>query len=182
LERPWSIKKEKMLKVDKYFDNVYEYADLWSAGLIKAYMPNAEGEIFLRLKVRVVEALMDRFDAVNALRKSIGLDPMSIEDAYDYYVNNIPEFDEKKKVFDLYNFDLKTRELADKEESFAINPNAVAYLYVMGAPDVFIENSHVVQERLDHINRLLVEGGFNKITPNKTEEILTKLLMTQEGM
>ena len=174
--------RKKMLKVEKYFDDVYEYADLWSAGLIKAYLPHSEGEIFLRLKVRLVEALMDRFEVVNTLRKSIGLDAMNIEDAYDYYVNNIPEFDEKKKVFDLYSFDLKTRELSEKEEAFAINPNAVAYLHVMGAPDVFIENSHVVQERLDHINRLLVESGFSKITPNKTEEILTKLLMTQEGM
>jgi len=175
-----AAKKDKMLKQEKYFDDVFEYTDLWTAGLIKAYLPSSEGEIFLRLKSRLIEALMERFEVINELRLSIGLAMMDVEDAYDYYVNNIPEFDEKKKVFDLYSYDLKTRELLDMKEDFEQRPNALAYMHVIGAPDVFIENSHVVQERLDHINRLLVEGGCNKITPNKTEEILTKLLMSAE--
>jgi hypothetical protein len=169
-----------MLTPEKYFDEVYEYVDLWASGFIKAYAPNTEGEIFLRQKARLVEALISRFDVINRLRKVIGLDAMSVEDTYDYYVNNLPEYHEKKKVIDLYNYDLRTRELAEKEEMFQLNPNASAYLHVMGAPDEFIENSHIVQERLDHINRLLVEGGYSKISPHKTEEVLTKLLMNPE--
>ncbi len=166
-----------MITPDRYFDDLYEYVDLWACGYVKAYTPNSQGEIFLRQKNRFVEAMLDRFEVINKLRKAIGLEEMSAEDCYDYYVNNMPDYDEKRAVIDLYNYDLITKELADKEDAFNKNPNAQAYLLVMGAPDVFIENSDVMQTRLDHINRLLVEGGYNKITPQKTEEILTKLIV-----
>jgi hypothetical protein len=168
-----------MLRPEKYFDESYEYIDLWASGYVKAYAPHTEGDIYLRQKGRLVEALMNRFDAINSLRKAVGLDEMTVEETYDYYVNNIPDYNDKKKVIDLYSYDLKTRELSEKEESFKQNACAKAYLYIMGAPDEFIANSHIVQDRLDQINRLLVEGGHNKITPRKTEEILTKLLMTE---
>jgi hypothetical protein len=167
-----------MLRPEKYFDQSYEYVDLWASGFVKAHAPNSDGEVFTRQKQRVVEALMERFDVINKLRHAIGLEEMSVEDTYDYYVNNMPEYDEKKNVIDLYNYDLRTRELSEKEESFSRSANAQAYLLVMGAPDVFIDNSQVVQERLDHINRLLLEGGYKKISPQKTEEILEKLLVT----
>lgn len=169
-----------MISTEKYFDELFEYVDLWSAGFVKAYSSNSEGELFTRQKSRVTEALLDRFEVVNKLRKAIGLDEMTVEESYDYYVNNLPEYDERKKVIDLYTYDKKTHELATKEDEFSQKQNAVAFLHVMGAPDFLIENSHVVQDRLDNINRLLVQGGYNKITPQKTEEILTKLLMTQD--
>ncbi len=170
-----------MLSPEKYFDDTYEYVDLWVGGFIKAYQPNSEGEIFSRLKNRVVEALMNRFEVINKLRKSIGLEEMDIEHSYDYYVNNLPEYNDRKNVVDLYTYDVKTRELSEKEEHFHKNPDAQAHLCVMGAPDILIENSRVLQERLDHINRLLVAGGYEKITPRKTEEILSALLMEQSG-
>ncbi len=169
-----------MITTEKYFDELFEYVDLWSAGFVKAYSANVEGELFLRQKNRVTEALLERFDVINRLRKAIGLDEMNVEESYDYYVNNLPDYDERKKVIELYTYDKRTRELAEKESEFKKNQNATAFLYVMGAPDFLIDNSHVVQDRLDNINRLLVQGGYNKITPQKTEEILTKLLMTQD--
>lgn len=166
-----------MIKQEKFFEDIYQYVDLWAAGYVKTYIPQINDELYSRLKIRFVEAVLDRFDAINKLRVAIGLDAMSVDDCYDYYVNNLPEFDEQKKVIDLYSYDKKTKELSEKEKQFTTDPRAEAYLLVMGAPDVFLENSHVVQERIDHINRLLVEGGYKKITPKKTEEILEKLLV-----
>lgn len=169
-----------MITTEKYFDDLFEYVDLWSAGFVKAYSSNSEGELFLRQKNRVTEALINRFDVVNHLRKAIGLDEMTVDETYDYYVNNLPEYDDRKKVIDLYNYDLKTRELSEKENELSNKKNATAFLYAMGAPDYMIERSDIVQQRLDHINRLLVQGGYDKISPHKTQEILTKLLMTQD--
>lgn len=166
-----------MIRQEKYFDEVYEYVDLWAGGFVKAYSATAEGELYLRQKNRVVEALVERFDTINRLRKAIGLDAMSVEETYDYYVNNLPDYDDRKKVIDLYTYDTKTRDLGEKEGDFKKNQNALAFLHVMGAPEEYIENSHVVQQRLDHINRLLVGSGYNKISPQKTEEILTQLIM-----
>jgi len=166
-----------MVRLERYFEDIYEYVDLWASGLIKAYIPEIEGEGYLRLKTRVVEAILDRLDTVNQLRLSIGLDEMETEDCYDYYINNVPELDEKSKSINLYKYDVETREMAEKQDEFQKNPNAQAYLVVMGAPDIILENSHVMQERIDLINRLLVEGGHAKISPQKTEEVLTKLLV-----
>ncbi len=165
-----------MLRPERYFDELYEYVDLWAAGFVKAYSPDIGSETYARQQSRLVEALIERFDVVNRLRRAIGLKEMGTEGCYDYYVNNLPEYDDTRKVIDLYTFDRRTRELAEMEEGFRRNPDANAYLHVMGAPDMIIDNSYVVQQRLDHINRLLVESGNARISPHKTEEILTTLL------
>jgi len=169
-----------MMKIEKYFDESYQYVDLWAAGFVKAYSKDADGEAYSRQKNRLVEALSERFDVINRLRRAIGLKDMTVDQTYDYYVNNLPEYDERQGTIDLYSFDRKTEALAGKEQNFLSNQNAEAYLHIMGAPDYMIENSRVIQERLNHINRLLQQGGYNKISPQKTHEILTELLMAQD--
>jgi hypothetical protein len=166
-----------MIKIEKYFEELYEYVELWASGYVKAYSPEAQGEFFTRIKNRLIEALIDRFDVINRLRVAIGLDVMSVDDVYNYYINNMPDYDENRKVVDLYNYDQKTRDLASKEQAFSKCANAQAYLLVMGAPDIIIDNSDIIQTRLDHVNRLMLEGGFEKITPQKTEEIIEELFM-----
>ncbi len=168
-----------MLTPEKVFDDLYEYADLWAGGYIKAHINDIDIESFTRLKFRFVESIMDRVGVVNRLRKAINLSEMTIDEAYDYYINNMPDFDEKTRTIDLRTYDLATSKLADNEHSFAKNdkPSVRSMLTVMGAPDVYLENSHIIQERIDHINRLLGEGGYPPMDAPKTEEMLVKLLI-----
>ncbi len=168
-----------MLTPEKVFDDLYEYVDLWSGGYVKAHLNGVDTETFMRVKHRLVESIMDRIGVVNRLRKAMNLGEMTIDEAYDYYINNMPEFDDKTNSVDLRNYDADTSKLALHEDNFARKdkPCVKSMLTVMGAPEVYIENSHIIQERIDHINRLLHEGGYPNMDARKTEEMLVKLLI-----
>ena len=155
---------------ERIFDDLYEYVDLWAGGYIRAYLPDAEESVFQAAKYRLTDSILKRIEVINELRKSIGLNKFSVDDAYDYYINNMPEYNEQGDTIDLTSYDEATLELEQKKDLFKAyeTPTAKAFLIVMGAPDYFINNSDIVQERIDHINRLLKEGGYAEMTPKKT--------------
>ncbi len=168
-----------MLTPEKVFNDLYEYVDLWAGGYVKAHLNGIDVETFMRVKHRLVESVIDRIGVVNRLRKAIGLKEMSIDESYDYYINNMPDFDDISYSIDLRKYDAETSKLAVNEENFTRKdkPCVKSMLLIMGAPEVYIENSFIIQERVDHINRLLNEGGYPVMDAKKTEEVVIQLLV-----
>lgn len=168
-----------MLSQEKYFDEVFEYVDLWASGYLKAHLPNLEKERSLKLKNDVTSALISRIDAINLLRHNMGLQSMNINETYDYYINNLIDFNEARSEIDFKSYDERTNKIETYAKALRNPASAEAYLLVIGAPDIYIQNHHVVQERIDIVNRMLKEGGYPVLTPQKTEELLLRILVVQ---
>ncbi|HCR85593.1 MAG TPA: hypothetical protein DIV86_02835 [Alphaproteobacteria bacterium] len=166
-----------MLSQEKYFDEIFEYVDLWSAGYVKAHLPNLKTEERLKLKNKVITSLVARIDSINLLRASIGLKPMNVNETYDYYINNILEFNDALGEIDFYGYDEYTAKIDAYTKSLRNPASAEAYLLVIGAPDIYIQNHHVEIGRVDIVNRMLKDGGYPLLTPQKTEELLLRILV-----
>lgn len=122
-----------------------------------------------------IMALTERIQLVTDLRESIELAPLSIEDLYSYYINNRPENLTEKHLTAFINITHDLNEYVDRFNRKGV-ASASEYLIVMGAPVYFIENAHIMDERIKQVNRLLNEGGYPLITPTKTEQMFKKLL------
>ena len=166
------------MHVEKYFDELYEYVDLWAAGYVKAFMPEIDNKSFFKMKESFTESIMNRINVINDLREVMELEPFSKDDAYDYYINNMPEFDDENSIIDLSEFDKRTEDLKAKIETYKAkeNHNAKDYLVVMGAPEEYFSLHDVLQKRIDITNRLLQKGGYPEMDSRKTENLIYNLL------
>lgn len=166
-----------MLNPEKYFDDIYEYADLWVSGYVHAYCPEMDNKMHHHIKVRMIESVMERLDVINDLRSKLGLSLLSIDASYEYYINNLPVYNELEGSIDLTAYDNLTQDYAKLGEGFASDMSDVKiYLILMGAPRIFLENSAHIQRRLDNANRLFVEGGYASMKPVEIESLLVRML------
>lgn len=166
-----------MLQQEKYFDDLYEYVDLWASGYVKAYLPDISSQEHFVLRNKVLETLYNRLEVVNLLRRKVGLREMTINECYDYYINHMLEFDDAREEikFDTYNNDTKLiNQYTSEVEGKA---GAKAYLFIIGAPEIYLKNHHVVQERIDLANKMLTDNGHPEMTPQKIEELLLRILV-----
>jgi hypothetical protein len=166
-----------MLQQEKYFDEKFEYIDLWAAGYVKAHLPHLKTDDSLKVKTLVIESLINRIDVINDLRSAIGLIAMSINETYDYYINNIIGFNDLTNEIEFSIYNDRTHKIEAYAKSLRNPAGAEAYLLVIGAPDIYIQNHHVLQERVDIVNRMLKDGGYATMSPQKTEELLLRILV-----
>lgn len=171
-------KKHNTKSQDILFDDNFSMVELWADGFVAAYASDVEVEFRVALKDRFIISVIDRIKVIDDLRKAMGLKAMSEEEIYDYYINNMPEFDSEKNSINFKQYDNFTAELQSEIEQYKTTkpPCAKAYLIVLGAPSYFVNKWLVLQERIDHINNMRKECGFKPMTAEKTEEILLKLL------
>ncbi len=171
-----------MLNPEKYFDDIYEYMDLWVSGFTAAYCQELDHNSHEKIKSRMIESVIARLDVINSLRLKLGLDYLSIDDSYDYYINNLPEFEDADKSIDLQSFDEKTSEYSKLEQTLcAESADVKIYLVLMGAPNRFVENYHPIQRRVEMANKLFIESGFNKMQPKEIENLLIRMLVASNN-
>lgn len=166
-----------MLNPEKYFDDLYEYVDLWVSGYTAAYCSDLDFESCEQIKSKMIESVLYRLDVINSLRIKLGLDEFSVDDSYDYYVNNLPEFNDKDNSIDLNAYDNTTKEFAKLYGNLAgMKSNIKLYLILMGAPKMYIENRTSIEKRVDMANRMFMEAGYNPMQPREIENLLIRML------
>lgn len=167
-----------MLNPEKYFENIYEYVDLWVGGFIAAYCSDFDAQTQQHVRSRMVESVLSRIDVINELRSTLGLEPLSIDDSYDYYINNLPDYSDSDNSIDLESYDHLTAKYQSMKETLTPeNADIKIYLILMGAPDVFLKNSDPIQRRIEMANKLFVEGGYNPMKPKEIENLLIRMLV-----
>lgn len=166
-----------MLNPEKYFDDIYEYVDLWVSGYTVAYCNESDFQTQEQVKMRMIESILRRLDVINSLRSKLGLDVLTIDDSYDYYINNLPEYNDVESSIDLKSYDDLTEEYSKLEKTLSpYNADIKIYLILMGAPKVFIENKTSIEKRVETANRLFVESGYNAMEPKEIENLLIRML------
>jgi hypothetical protein len=167
-----------MLNPEKYFDDIYEYVDLWVSGFTAAYCEGLDQKSQNKIKSRMIESVLKRFDVINILRAKLGLSVLNVDDSYDYFINNLPKYDDDSESLDLASYDSLTENYLSLEQSLSEDIDDVKiYLILMGAPQRFVDNYAPIQKRIDLANRLFLDSGFNKMGPQEVENLLIRMLV-----
>jgi len=167
-----------MLKPEKYFDELYEYLELWTSGYVAGYCKDVDDKTFKTIQNNLIEVISERFEVINVLRARVNLSPLSIDESYDYYLNNLPKYNEEENSIDFRKYQKTTeRYLLNLKNICENTADVKTYLILMGAPRIFVENSDPIQKRVDVANKLFIEGGYNKMKPQEIENLLVRMLV-----